>query len=152
MAILGRRNVRGTSPLPDNPDESEVLEEIHGLIRRSVAPYRAPTSNEMRERLPELARIIWELAEEEGLSDEDACAIFESLVSRVLETQLSERLSETLSNSGVSRERPRMQTGRFGQFAMSNGLGYSHAGSGRRRAAGARLGSGRPDSAARGSR
>ena len=123
MAILSRRGDRDISPNSEKQDEaSEVLEDIHGLLLQSVAPYRAPTSEEMRERLPGLARIVWELAEEEGLSDEDACAIFEALVSRVLETRLSERLSETLANSGVGRERTRMHAaGRFGQFAMSDG-------------------------------
>ena len=101
-------------------DPTEVVDEIQALLWRSVSPYHPPTSAELRERLPKLARLLSHYRDDVGLSEDEACSIFEMFVSHLLETQLRERLAEALSGTSVAEERVRSHRfGRFGRFSMA---------------------------------
>ena len=110
------------SELDEESKAAAIVDELHELVRQSVMPYRPPTSEELRQRMPILAKLVAEEAAAAGISDEEACAILQTIVSRMVEARIAIHLSETLANSSVGpRGRSRPFFGRFGRFALSNG-------------------------------
>lgn len=107
MASVDKRVSRFLETPDSSIDPSLVTEEIQTLLRRSVGPFRSPTSAELRESLPKLARLLTAYSDEVGLSDEEACSIFEMFVARIFETRIRERLSDALASTSLGRERTR---------------------------------------------
>jgi predicted transcriptional regulator YheO len=99
-------------------EESErLVEEIHHLLRESVQPYRAPTSEELRERA---ASIVPRLTEA-GLSDDEFAEVVRTILARVIEARFSERITETLDEAFPVRPKQSRGFGRLTGFALSNG-------------------------------
>jgi hypothetical protein len=68
-----------------------MVDEINALVRRSLAPRRASTAEELRSRLPGLAKALAEKGH--VLPDEVAHAVMRQALARVIETEMRERLS-----------------------------------------------------------
>lgn len=73
-----------------------LANEIRTLLRRSVSPPRIPTSRELGDRLPAVARVLGEQGTRAGLRDAEVRSLLEMYVSRLLELRLRERLAEAV--------------------------------------------------------
>jgi hypothetical protein len=107
----------------DSPDEAErLVREIHRLMRDSVQPYRAPTSDEICERASQVARMAPRL-NEAGFTDEEISQLMRVMLARVIEARLSERITDTLSHLSVSFRSGRTKGfgGHFSRFALTDG-------------------------------
>ena len=79
-----------------------VVSEARAVLRRSIAPTRLPTSRELGDRLPLLARVLSEHGTRAGLRNAEVCAVLEQYVARLVELNLRERLVGAIGPAAAS--------------------------------------------------
>lgn len=114
MATIARYS-RSDPLAPGAGDEAAALvRDIQNLVHRAVVPKRPATADEMWAALPRFAHVVWEIAEEEDLSDEEVLVLMDAYVSQVLATRISEWLPGMLNGERPRRSARRHErTGRW---------------------------------------
>jgi hypothetical protein len=112
--------IRSQSAGGSDEAAERLVRELHEALRAAVGPYRAPTADELWDRVIAVTHLLPELRES-GITEEEVEMIATLLISRAVETRISERISDSLAEVFPPVKQRERGFGRLAQLAWSNG-------------------------------